>query len=851
MSQMLWRASLRHLARHPWQIGLSILGIALGVAVALSIDLANESARRSFSIFAESMAGRATHQIVGGPSRVPESVYRTLRLEAGLRRSAPVVEQHLAAPDFPGMTFHLLGIDPFAESPFRSFLGAGLAPSLDDLSALLTRPGGALIARETARRLGLRRGDTLAVRVGSARRQLTLVGELIPRDSLSARALESTLVTDIATAQEVLGEVGRLSRIDLILPDGAQGDAEHARLAALLPPDVQIGRAGRRATVVEQLTGAFAINLTALSLLALVVGMFLIYNTMTFSVVQRRELIGVLRALGVSRGEVFGIVLGEAALIGLIATAGGILLGILLAQGMVRFVAQTINDLYVTLAVRDVAVPPLSLARAALLGLGGTLLAALAPAFEATATTPRAALHRSIVEARSRRAAPQLAVIGIGVLTAGILALLPARAPIVVAYAALFAVLVGAALLTPWATIVLMTLARAPMGWLFGLPGRMAAGSVVAALSRTAVALAALMIAVAATVGIGIMIGSFRLTVVRWLDSTLQSDVYVSSPSLVSNRPDTTLEPALIARLISTPGLVRVNTNRTVRVESSGGAFSLVVLDVDAHALGRFSFVRGQQASVASRFWAEGAVIVSEPLAYHRALGVGSRLRLRTDRGEREFPVAAVVRDYGSPEGAVMMSRATYEQFWDDRAISALGLVAAPGIDPDVLVGLLRQAAGPDQEVLIRSNRALRVASLEVFDRTFAITIVLRLLATAVAFVGVLSALMALGFERARELAVLRAQGFTPGQVWTLVTGQSGLMGAAAGILAIPVGIALSVILVFVINQRTFGWTLQLELAPGTLMQGLALAVVAALLASIAPARRSVRQSLPDALRDE
>jgi putative ABC transport system permease protein len=164
------------------------------------------------------------------------------------------------------------------------------------------------------------------VRVGSARRQLTLVGELIPRDSLSARALESTLVTDIATAQEVLGEVGRLSRIDLILPDGAQGDAERARLAALLPPDVQIGRAGRRATVVEQLTGAFAINLTALSLLALVVGMFLIYNTMTFSVVQRRELIGVLRALGVSRGEVFGIVLGEAALIGLIATAGGILL---------------------------------------------------------------------------------------------------------------------------------------------------------------------------------------------------------------------------------------------------------------------------------------------------------------------------------------------------------------------------------------------------------------------------------------------------------------------------------------------------------------------------------------------
>jgi putative ABC transport system permease protein len=851
VSRLLWRASQRHLTRHPGQIGLSILGIALGVAVALSIDLANESARRSFSLFADSIAGRATHQIVGGPSGIPESVYRTLRLDAGLRRSAPVVERHLAAPDFPGTTFHLLGVDPLAESPFRSFLGAGPGALLGDLSALLVRPGAALITRETARRLRLQSGDTLTVRVGGARRRLTLVGELVPADTLSARALESTLVTDIATAQELLDEVGRLSRIDLILSEGARGEAERARIAALLPPGLQIGRAGGRAAAVEHMTRAFAINLTALSLLALVVGMFLIYNTMTFSVVQRRELIGILRALGVTRGEVFGIVLREAVVIGLVATALGLPLGILLAQGMVRFVAQTINDLYVTLAIRELTIPPLSLVRAGILGLGGTLLAAVAPALEATATTPRAVLHRSILEGRSRRAAPRLALIGMGVLATGGLLLLPPRAPVVVAYVALFAVLLGTALLTPWATIVLMNLMRAPMGWLFGLPGRMAAGSVVAALSRTAVALAALMIAVATTVGVGIMIGSFRQTVVRWLDSTLQSDVYVSPPSLVSNRPDATLDPLLIARLTSTPGIVRVNTNRTVRVESARGTVPLVVLDVDARALGGFALVGGEAASIRPLFETGGGVLISEPLAHHRAVGVGALLHLRTDRGERAFKVVGVVRDYGSTEGVLLMSRRTYEQFWDDRAISALGLVASPGHDVEALVAALRRAAPPDQDVLIRSNRALRAASLEVFDRTFAVTIVLRLLVTVVAVVGVLSALMALGFERARELAVLRAQGFTPGQVWGLVTGQSGLMGVAAGILAIPVGIGLSLILVFVINQRSFGWTLHLQLAPGVLLQGLGLAVVAALAASLAPARRIARQALPDALRDE
>jgi putative ABC transport system permease protein len=598
------------------------------------------------------------------------------------------------------------------------------------------------------------------------------------------------------------------------------------------------------------MTRAFAINLTALSLLALVVGMFLIYNTMTFSVVQRRELIGILRALGVTRGEIFAVVLAEAALVGLAATALGVLLGIALAQTMLGFVARTINDLYVTLAIREVAVSPSGLARAVALGLGGTLLAALAPAVEATSTAPRAALHRSFLESRSRRAAPRLALAGLALLVLAGAALAPARAPLAVAYAALFAVLLGASLVTPVATIGLMAAGRAPMGWLFGLPGRMAAGSVIAALSRTAVALAALMIAVAATVGVDVMIGSFRQTVERWLGSTLQSDVYVSPPSLVGNRPDATLDPALIARLAAVPGVARVNTNRTVRVQSPAGPVALVALDVDGRGLAGFSLVRGDPAAVARQFDAGGA-IVSEPLAYHRGLDVGARLRVRTDRGERELPVVAVVRDYGSTEGVAMLSRRTYDALWDDRAVSALGLVAAPGTDVNAWLSALRQAAGPDQDVLIRSNRALREASLEVFDRTFAVTIVLRLLATAVAFAGVLSALMALGFERARELAVLRAQGFTPGQVRGLVVGQSGLMGLAAGLLAIPVGLALALLLIFVINRRAFGWTLELEVGPGVLVQAVALAVTAALAASVVPARRIAARPLAELLRDE
>jgi putative ABC transport system permease protein len=832
-------------------MGLSVLGIALGVAVVLSIDLANESARRSFTLFTESVAGRATHQIVGGPAGVHEDVYRRLRVEMGIRPSAPVVERDLAAPAYPGLTFHLMGVDPFAEAPFRPAVSTASVATVRELGTLLTRPGAALVARDTAQRLGLGTGDSLVVRVGTARRSLTIVGELVPRDELSARAFGSLVVTDIATAQEVLGMAGRLSRIDLIVADDAAGEATLARLRAALPPDTRVVPAGARAEAVDQMTRAFRLNLTALSLLALVVGMFLIYNTMTFSIVQRRELFGMLRALGVTRREIFGLVLGEALALGVAATLLGLPLGIVLGSGLVRLVTRTINDLYVTLTVSGLVVPAAALVKAAGLGVTGTLLAAVGPALEATATSPRTVLSRSALEDRARRAAPRLALAGLGAMAVGGVLLGIGSRSLGSAFAGLFVVLIGAALLTPMATVIMMQALRPPMGWLLGLPGRMAAGAVVQALSRTSVALAALMVAVATTVGVGIMIGSFRQTVERWLAASLQADIYVSPPSLVSNRPDATLDPAIVARLARAPGVAAVATLRTTRVESPNGAVQLLALDTDARGYRSFELKAGDPGQVGRSLQVEGAVLVSEPFAYRRRLRAGERLTLITDRGPREFPIVGVYYDYGSSEGVVLMSRMTYERFWTDRAVSSLGLRAAAGIAVDDLVNTLRRDVGPEHDLLIRSNRALREASLAVFDRTFAITAVLRYLAMLVAFIGVLSALTALALERGRELGVLRAQGLTSGEVWRLVTAQTSLMGIVAGLLALPVGVLLALVLVFVINQRSFGWTLHLALAPGVLAQALILAVGAAVLAGLYPAYRITRASLPEALRGE
>jgi putative ABC transport system permease protein len=849
---ILLRASVRHLLRHPWQAGLSVLGIALGVAVVVSVDLAGESARRAFSLSAEGVTGRATHQIVGGPGGLDERVVGKLARELGVHPLAPVVEAWVGVEGAPGRALQLLGIDPFSEAPFRPYLGRGAGAGARALGTFVTEPGAVVLARGTAAELGVAVGDTLVLRVTGRRRPARIVGLIDPEDARSRQALAGLVVADVATAQELLDQPGRLSRIDVALPAGARGEETLARVRAIVPPGAEVVPATARSEFLGSLTRAFDVNLTALSLLALVVGVFLAYNTMTFSVVQRRATLGMARALGVTRAEIVGVVLADALLVGLVATALGLALGVGLAQGLLRLVTRTINDLYFVVVVRDLAVSPAVLAKGAALGVGATLLAAVVPAAEAAASPPGAALQRVVLEARTRRAAPRAAATGVAVLAAGGFIVGWAGPSLAWSYVGLFALVVGAALLTPLAMVGAATVAGPGLGRALGLPGRMAARGVVATLSRTGVAVAALMVAVSAAVGVGVMIGSFRATVVRWLDTSLVADVYVSAPTFVGGRAgESTLEPGVIARLRDAPGVVGMGTYRGVRVPSPHGPTQLVALGIGPASYRQFRFVSGSADAVWPAFQNGGAAIVSEPYAYRHNLGVGSVLRLRTDRGERAFPVAGVFADYGSDQGVVMVSRRTYETYWDDRAVSSLGLVLEPSADMEAAVVALRSSAGGVQDIVIRSNRALREASLEIFDRTFAITAVLRVLATAVAVIGVLSALMALQLERAREIGILRAQGLTPGEVWRLVLAETGLLGATAGALAVPVGIGLALVLIHVINRRAFGWSIETTVSAGVLVQAVGLAVLAALAAGAYPAWRMVRTPPAPALREE
>ncbi len=847
MSPLLRRLSRRHFLHHPWQALLAIVGVSLGVAVVVSIDLANGSALRAFELSSEAVTGKATHRIVGGPAGLPEEIFTTLRADLHIRPSAPVVAGYVSLQADPTRTLQLLGLDPFSEAGFRSYLERGSSDL--DVAHLLTVPGAVWATPRTARQLGLSPGDSFSLDFAGRGREVELAGLLTPHD-LREESLADVLVTDISTAQEILETEGRLTRIELILPPG---DPRVSTVAEALPTGARLEAVGGAASTARDMTGAFRINLQALSLLALLCGTFLIYNTVTFAVVQRRSLFGRLRALGVTRREIVSLVLGEALAIGLVGAALGLAGGVLLGRSLVVQVTRTINDLYFSVAVLDLALDPWLLAKGAALGVGASVVGALAPAVEAMSSSARSALDRAELEGRARRAVARASGVGLTLLIAGVALLAwPARS-LAWSFLGLFALMVGFALMTPAATRLLVGLLTPLAGKLFGQLGRISGRGVVAALSRTAVAVSALMIAVSVIIGIDVMVRSFRDTVTSWLEYSLPADLYIAAGAaptsgLAGVRPR--FDQAFVDDLASLPEIDGMSTLRQTTAVANGVETRLIAVDLDTRSFDSFAFKFGNPSEIWPSYTAGESAIVSEPYATRTGATVGSTLHFDTPQGPRSWPIIGVYFDYASELGAVTISRGAYIRAWGDTSVTAISVRAAPGIDVEDLTRVIR-TSHPSRNLLLRSNIAIRAESLEVFDRTFMITATLRWLATLVAFVGVLSALMALQLERSREIGVLRAQGLTPAQVWGLVCSQTGLMGLIAGLLAMPVGIATAAVMIYVINRRAFGWTLQMQLDPEPFWLALAIAIGASLLAGAYPAYRMARTSPAEALRSE
>lgn len=849
MHSVLNRASRNFLWQHPWQLALAILGIALGVAVVIAINLALESSLNAFDRAGKAFSGTAAYRIIGGDTGIDEKLYRRLRVEQGIENLAPVVSGYVQLSNRADENFNLLGIDVLVEKSIQPLwqIQSDKHHTAGLLNRLLAEQNTVLIGAQTAQHFRLQSGDVLQVNTDSGTQQLKIVAQLTADNAVAEQVLSRLIISDIATAQEVLGMYGRLSSIEVA---AQQNDAATlAKIRKVLPDNVILTETESQAQAMREMTRAFALDLKALGLLSLLVGMFLIYNTMTFLVVQRRRLIACLRAIGVTRQQIFGLLIGETLLLATIGTLLGIGLGIVLGQGLLQLVSRTLDAIYFRIDAASLLITPPELVKGAVLGLGTTLLAVLPPAWEATHFPPATVLIRSQLESGVRRLIKTTSIAGVLCSISGIASAWFSGKSVSSGLAGVFLLLFGFALLTPQLTQLLIQALERICGRWLGVLGRLPTRAVSAEISRTGIAIAALMVAVAATIGMDLMIGSFRHTVADWLQASLRADLYVSLPGDKRSVVEAEKEHRLKDRLSSLADVQMLSSVLQTTVAADRGFVKVSVYELNTVSKHGFIFKHPIDDTLWDSLERQQTVLVTEPYAYHHDIALGDKILLQTGQGKQSFDVIGIYADYSGDQGHLAMSRQIYRHYWSDLGFSGIGIYAKPGTNLKHLENQIAKLLSKQQAV--KSDQAIYRVSMKMFEQTFTVTETLRWLSATIAFIGVFSALTALQFERTRQFGILRAIGVTPWQLAAVISSETGLIGLIAGLIAIPVGYIVAYMLLFVVYRRSFGWTLAFYPDAGVFIQGLALAVIAALLAGIFPALAMAKTQPAEALRNE
>ncbi|MEM7008246.1 MAG: FtsX-like permease family protein [Thermodesulfobacteriota bacterium] len=852
MNYPLLKVTLGYVRRHLLQNFLLVIGIAFGVALIVSVDIANQSATRSFKISKEILSTKTTHFIQGKYSDFDETLYKDLRVELLLSNLAPIVEDYVNIPSLDGRSVKLLGTDLFADLIFYDNQSAPLSNITGDtLTKILTVPNSALISEDLANSAFIEVGDFLKVDYGSKKLQLQIVGFLNNQDSELSKSLGGLILTDVSTAQELLDKVGLLSQIDLLIDDETESTSDI--ISQFLPSETQLKEKDELLGSAKNLTRSFELNLTALSLLALFVGVFLIYNIVSFSVIQRRSIIGTLRSIGATRRQIFKMILSEALIIGFIGSIIGIFGGIFLGRTLVALVTRSINDLYFTLTVTDFSISTQSILKGFLAGVVAVIIAAIVPSLEASRFRPINVLRRSSFESFFMKSVTLFGIIGLLFITLGYLLIIAPTKSLILSLLSIFLVLFGVSFLVPLCTKFLMKLFSKLMTP-FGRISQMAPRNIVRATSRTAVAIASLTVAISVILSVSIMIGSFRSTVVSWLDAALTADIFITidSPNISSQKG---LDPGILEQISTTPGVERVASVRRLLYDSPDyGTVNIVSVTKDLAADNR-EFI-WQESSNSDELWdhmISGSVLISESFAYKNNIkpNQNETLTFQTDRGQREFKVSGIYYDYGAQGGIVLIAEDMYRTLWDDDQITSLGVYLNEDQNAIAVEESLRSKLSSFSNIVIRSNSNLKKSAIKTFDRTFTVTSALRLLIAIVAFISVLSSLMALQLEREREFGVLRAIGMSVGQLRKMLFLENGLIGLTSGVLAIPVGLTLAIILIYVVNLRSFGWTLNFSLELSYFLEALGIALLAALAAGIYPAYLIGKENVSKLIREE
>ena len=850
----LWRfVSLPDVWQHRLRALFPLVGIALGVAVFLAVRVTNLSTLRAFERTVDAIAGRAGLEITGRGAPLDEAVLPLARRVPGVAAVAPLVLADVVVPEAEGAALLVAGIDVVSDRAVRDYTFHWTEGDKQDPFAILTQPQAIVLSERFAQRYSLHLDAPLQIYTSQGTQHLVVRGLLRPEGAAEALGGHFAIM-DIAAAQVLFDRVGRLDRIDVVPRQDFPLDTLQAALQQRLGPGVQVRRPQARNQAVEKMLRSFHVNLTALSLIALIVGMFLIYNSTTMAVVQRRRELGILRALGVPRRRIFILMLSEALGMALLGALGGVVLGLFLARLALRLVAPAVSALYVLEHVTHLTLTWDTVLIGVGLGVGTALLSAAWPTLTALHMSPLAAMQQRGMY--SQRQAPlwPITLVGLGLLLGAYgLSRLPAVAGVAVfGYLACLALVLGISCLVPLVFRALARVGRQTLTRWLGVEGLLALDNLMYALWRGTVATAALLTSFAMMISVSIMIASFKRTVYTWVEQTISAHLLVHQASPGGERSVLTLPHRLRQELVQLDGVRDVDSARGIDVEYADDLVLLVAVDFDVYArYGSFPFAAGDRQQAMQQVLTQQGVLVSENFSRRYAVGVGDRLVLDTPKGTQAFPVAGVVLDYSSDRGTITMNRTTYAAYWADDQVDAFGVFVAPDADLEQVAQRIQQHFRGRYPLYVLTRSKFKQRVLDLVEQPFAVTYALEVIAILVALLGVTNALYASILERTRDLGVLRAVGATRWQVQRIILVEGGLMGVIGGVCGVLAGVLLAVILIFVINRQVFGWTLQMTLPVPFTIAALVLLVGATILASVQPARRAARVHLTEAVQYE
>lgn len=876
LSILLKWLSLRHLLsekRH-W---LTLVGVALGISVFISIRIANESLLDAFQQSVDTFAGNTTLEIIGRGGPMDELVVVELRKEPAILEMAPIVHSAfpvLSPASAEGEVLLLMGVDLLQEGAFRSYQMGTVTTfeNLEGQDAENSRIGGrageeglldfftdasAVFLTDTfAKRHQLQIGDSFSVRNGDKTLVFRLAGLL--RGKGIAQVHDGNIaLLDIASAQWHFAKLGRLDRIDLITDPMIPSDEMIKKLTLRLGENFLVRRPQQRGKQVEKMLFSFQMNLTALSAISLFVGLLLIYNTLLVSVVHRRKEIGLLRTLGVSSAKIFWLFTLEGGIIGALGGFFGIFAGALLARWVIELLSKTVTALYVSIPPYPFSLPLPLFLEGVVIGVVVSIFSAVYPAWQASLMKPREALEGIYgIEKPVRH---------IGLCIAGLICGLAAcffsqvsQATFAWAgYLSAALLLVAFSLIVPASLLgfskIIHPLTRAAS---FLSPSwRLAQGHFEQAIRRNAPTISAFMGALAMMISVVVMIESFRTTVVLWIDQTIQSDIIGFPASYMTSNTDETLPEGILDEISTLEEIKAVDGYRSFDILFQEEPVHLVGRDLSVHAAhSQYLFQSGNSISILQEAIEEKKVLISEVLANRFNLQKGETIDIASPQGKVSFEIGGIFYEYSTDGGKIVIDRSVLKTVWDHQSVNKIDLVSIyleEGLDADAVRSKLLKTWGRSYGLSFTTQSAFKNEILDIFDQTFLITYALEWIAIVVALLGITNTLFVSILERRREIAIFRSIGASRNQVVHVVLIEAFYMGLLGNVLGLACAYFLSLLLIFVINKASFGWTLLYQFPPEVFLHSFLLASGTALLAGYFPAKKAAQMNLKEAIAYE